>query len=111
MSQLLPIELSMTVDAFLACLVLGAALLAGWVLVRFDQFGPRSMFGAVFGWAFSGILIVGIPTFIEGVLSWGLPEARIFIVFGLALPIFTYFFLAGAWFMRAVLDMVSGGVR
>ena len=101
----------MTADAFVACLVLGAALLAGWVLVRFEQLGPRSMFGAVCGGALSGILIVGIPTFIHGLLSWGLPEVRLFIVFGLALPIFTYFFLAGAWFMRAVLEMVSGGVR
>jgi hypothetical protein len=101
----------MTADIFVACLVLGAALLAGWILVRFEQIGPRSMVGAVCGWAFSGVLIVGIPTFIRGVLSWGLPEARLFIVFGLALPIFTYFFLAGAWFMRAVLELVSGGVR
>ena len=108
MTQFVPIQLSMSADAFIACMLVGAASLAAWVLVRFEQLGPRSIVGAACSWAASGALIAGIPSFIYGVFAWGLPAARIFVVFGLALPIFTYFFLAGAWFMRSVMDLVSG---
>ena len=107
-TQLLPIPLSMSADAFIACMFVGAALLAGWILGRFEGFGPRSVVVAACGWAASGALIAGIPAFIQGVFAWGLPEPRLFVVFGLALPIFTYFFLAGAWFTRSVMDLVSG---
>jgi len=108
MTQLMPIQLSMSANAFVACMVVGAALLAGWILVRFVGLGPRSVVVSACGWAASGALIAGIPSFIQGMFAWGLPEARLFVVFGLALPIFTYFFLAGAWFMRSVMDLVSG---
>src|SRR3954447_4628945 len=110
MTELVPIQLSMSADAFISCLLVGAALLAGWVLVRFEGLGPRSLVTAACGWAASGMLIVAIPAFVQGIFAWGLPEARLFVVFGLALPIFTYFFLAGAWFMRTVMELV-GGVR
>jgi hypothetical protein len=106
--QFLPIELMMSADAFIACMFVAAALLAGWILVRFERLGPRSLFGAVVGWAASGALIIAIPTFNQGVLAWDLPEARLVIVFGVVLPIFTYFFLAGAWFMRTVMELVNG---
>src|SRR5262245_51866533 len=105
MTQLLPIQLSMSADAFVMCLFVAAALLAGWILVRFERLGPRTVLGAACGWAASGALIAGIPSFIAGVFAWRVPEARIVVVFGLALPIFTYFFLAGAWFMRSLMDM------
>ena len=110
MSQFLPIQLSMSADAFIGCMLIGAALLAGWILVRFERLGPRSVVGAACGWAASGALIACIPAFIQGVFASGLPEARLVVVFGLALPIFTYFFLAGAWFMRSLMDLL-GGVR
>jgi hypothetical protein len=108
MSQFMPIQLSMSADAFIACMLVGAALLAGWILVRFERLGPRSLVGAACSWAASGALIAGIPSFIEVVFGWGVPEARLVMVFGLVLPIFTYFFLAGAWFMRSVVDLVGG---
>jgi hypothetical protein len=110
MFGILPIQLTMSADAFIGCLLVAAALLAGWILLRFERLGPRSLGGAVAGWAVAGGLIVGIPAFVQGVLAWGVPQARLVVVFGLALPIFTYFFLAGAWFMRTLLDSV-GGVR
>jgi hypothetical protein len=106
--QMLPIQLSMSADIFIMFLLCGAALLAAWVLIRFEQLGPRSLIGAVFGWAASGALILGIPAFTQGVLAWDVPETRLVIVFGVALPIFTYFFLAGAWFMRTVLQLLNG---
>ena len=108
MAQIVPIQLSMSADAFIGCMVVGSALLAGWILVRFERLGPRTVVGSACGWAASGALIAGIPSFIQGIFAWGLPEARLLVVFGLALPIFTYFFLAGAWFMRSVMDSVTG---
>jgi hypothetical protein len=106
--QFLPIELTMSADAFVACMFVAAALLAWWVLVRFERLGPRSLLGAVVGWAASSALIFAIPTLNQGVLAWDLPEARLVIVFGVTLPIFTYFFLAGAWFMRTVMELLNG---
>ena len=98
----------MSADAFIACMFVGAALLAFWVLVRFERLGPRSLIGAVCGWAASGALIFAIPALVQGVLAWDLPEARLVVIFGVALPIFTYFFLAGAWFMRSVMELLNG---
>jgi hypothetical protein len=104
----MPIELSMSADAFIACMFVGAALLAGWILVRWERLGPRSLIGAVCGWAASGALIFAIPSLVEGVVAWDLPEARLVVIFGVALPIFTYFFLAGAWFMRSLMELLNG---
>jgi hypothetical protein len=108
MAQFLPIEVAMSADAFIACMFVAAALLAFWVLVRFEHLGPRSLLGAVCGWAASGALIIAIPTFNQGVLAFDLPEARLVIIFGVVLPIFTYFFLAGAWFMRSLMELLNG---
>src|SRR5262245_6799386 len=108
METFLPIQLSMSADAFIAFMLVGTALLAAWILVRFETLGPRSVIGATCGWAASGALIIGMPALIEGVVAWGLPEARLVVIFGVAVPIFTYFFLAGAWFMRSVMEMLNG---
>jgi hypothetical protein len=98
----------MSADVFIACMFVAAALLALWILVRFEGIGPRSLLGAVVGFAASGALIIAIPTLNHGVLAWDLPETRLVVVFGVALPIFTYFFLAGAWFMRTVMELFNG---
>jgi hypothetical protein len=111
MVWLLPIELSMSADAFIICMVLGGALLAGWVLVRFERLGPSSIIWAVCWWAASAALIVSIPALVHGVLVSGLPQTSLIVVFGVGLPIFTYFFLAGAWFMRTLMELFTGGLR
>ena len=108
MNVFMPIELSMSADAFIACMFVAAALLAAWILMRWERLGPRSLVGAVCGWAASGALIFAIPALVRGVIMWDLPEARLVVIFGVALPIFTYFFLAGAWFMRSVMEMLNG---
>jgi hypothetical protein len=108
MLDLMPIVVSMSADAFIACMFVGAALLAGWFLVRFEGVGPRSLIGAVCGWAASTTLIFAIPSLVQAVVAWDLPEARLVVIFGVALPIFTYFFLAGAWFMRSVMELLNG---
>ncbi len=104
----LPIDLSMSVNALISCMLVGATLLAGWILVRFERIGPRSLIGATCAWAGSAILIVALPPVIEGVLATGMPGARTVVLFGLALPIFTSFFLTGGWFMRSLMNLVDG---
>jgi hypothetical protein len=99
---------TMSADAFIACLVVAAALLAGWILVRFERTGPRSLTVAALIWAAAAGLIFAIPALVEGVFAAGLPEAPVLVVFGLALPIFTYFFLAGGWFMRTLMRFLDG---
>jgi hypothetical protein len=41
-------------------------------------------------------------------LAVGVPQAKMVIIFGLALPTFTYLFLAGGWFMRSLLGQLPG---
>jgi hypothetical protein len=104
----MPIELSMSANAFVACMLVGAVLLAGWIQVRFERMGPRSLLGAVCGWAASGALFLAVPSLVGAVAALDLPAARLVVVFGVALPIFTYFFLAGGWFMRSVMELLNG---
>jgi hypothetical protein len=108
MVDLMPIELSMSADAFIACMFVAAVLLAGWIQVRFERIGPRSLLSAVCGWAASAALIFAIPALIQAVVATDLPQARLVVIFGVALPIFTYFFLAGGWFMRSVMELLNG---
>src|SRR4029079_7317259 len=100
MVDLMPIELSMSAEAFIMFMFVGAVLLAAWIHMRFPRLGPRSLLGAVCGWGASGALIFAIPSMIQAVVAWDLPGVRLVVIFGIALPIFTYFFLAGGWFMR-----------
>ncbi len=106
--QVVPIQLSVTANLFIDCMLVGAALLAAWIMVRFERMGPRSLAGATVGWALSGALILALPAVIPAVVLSGLPEPRLVVLFGLALPTFTYFFLAGAWFMRTLMKLVNG---
>ena len=108
MTHLMPIELAMSANTFVACMLVAAVLLAGWVQLRFEGMGPRSVIGAICGWAASGALFFVIPPLVAAVVNSALPAARIVIIFGVALPIFTYFFLAGGWFMRSVMEQFGG---
>jgi hypothetical protein len=107
MWQDLPITDGMGANAFVSCLMLGAAVLAFWLLVRFEGVGPRSMVGAICGWASAGALIIWLPALNSSLFASGIPQPRIVMVFGLVLPVFTYFFLTGAWFMRTLLSVAT----
>lgn len=95
--------ISMPPQVFVSIMLVGAVLLAAWTLMRFERLGPRTLTGGFCAWIAAFVLISGLPSFIDGVLATRVPAARLVIVFGLALPTFTYFFLAGGWFMRTIL--------
>jgi hypothetical protein len=92
----------MSKEAFLFCLVLGAGLLALWLAMRFPEQGPSRMstsFAHVAVAMLVSMLIAPAMTFVAG--------AGIFLaVFAVALPAFTYMFLAAIWLTRAFLAAV-----
>jgi len=100
--------LPIPVELFVALMFVGSALLAGWTLTRFHRLGPRTLAGALATSAAAMILVSGLPSFIDGVLGSGIPSARLIVVFGLAVPTYTYFFVAAGWFMRVLRSMLGG---
>jgi hypothetical protein len=54
------------------------------------------------------ILVSALPSLVGSVAGAGIPDARLVIAFGLTLPVFTYFFLAAGWFLRALLRLFEG---
>jgi hypothetical protein len=99
-----PVLIPISAWTFVCLLLVAAVVLAAWTFVRFRNVGPHSVTGGFFALLAAFALISGLPSFIDGVLAAGVPEPRIIVLFGLALPTFTYFFLAGGWFVRSVLE-------
>jgi hypothetical protein len=101
----MPILIPISAWLFIAFMLVGSLLLAGWTLLRYERLGPRTLTGGFMALLAAMMLVSGLPSFMDGVLAIGIPEARLVIVFGLALPTFTYLFLAGGWFMRSLLQL------
>jgi hypothetical protein len=104
----MPILTPISAWAFIAFMLVGAVLLAGWGLLRFERLGPRTLTGGFMAVVAAMMLITGLPSFIDAVVATGVPQPRLVIIFGLALPAFTYLFLAGGWFMRSILRQLPG---
>jgi|SRR5579862_6169742 len=92
------------VPVFIVFFLVAAVMLAAWTNTRFHNVGPRSLTGGFLVLLSSLALIRGLPVFIDGVSSAEIPYAGDVAVFGLGLPTFTYFFLAGGWFLRSLLQ-------
>jgi hypothetical protein len=105
--SVVPVLFHLTAAIFVALLFLGSALIAGWTLARFERKGPRTLTGALLASVVALALLRGLPQLIDGVYASGVPAARVVIAFGLALPTFTFFFVASGWFLRAVLGMLT----
>jgi hypothetical protein len=87
----------MSKDTFLFCLVLGAALLALWVVCRFPGFGPANLMTAFMHVAVT--FCVGFA--LAPTMGLAAGAGVLLAVFGVALPALTYMFLAGIWLLRA----------
>jgi hypothetical protein len=97
----------MSPDAFAAFLVVGAALLAFWVIVRYSGFGPQTVALAIVHVVVAMVLLrLLLPVGLEAVDAAGLPAAVYVKVFGVALPLFVYAFLSGGWTTRAALGLL-----
>jgi hypothetical protein len=91
----------MSAGTFLLVFSLGAAALALWICIRLPRLGPTSLaraFGHVVGAMAVGALL---RPALGAVANSGLPLAVFLAVFGVALPVLTYMFVAGAWLIRA----------
>lgn len=104
----MPVLVPIPAELFVAFLLVGSALLAGWTLVRFENVGPRTLGGALLAKGAALVLLVGLPSLVDRVTASGVPDRRLVIIFALALPTFTYLFLAAGWFARAVLRRFGG---
>jgi hypothetical protein len=100
----MPVVTPISASLFIALMLVAAVVLAAWTLVRFERLGPRSLTGGFFAMLASFALIAAVPAIVDGVLAARIPEPRVVVVFGLGLPTFTFFFLAGGWFMRSLLQ-------
>jgi hypothetical protein len=94
------------VHSFVLVLTCGAALLALWILTRFVDFGPRSMFWAAVHVVIAIVLLRSVPYLVQAVSSSTLPAAPLVALFGLALPMFVYTFLSGGWITRLAMGML-----
>jgi len=108
MLHYLPGMPDLSVACFVALLLVGCALLAAWAMVRFQRIGPRTLIGALVASGAAMILVSALPNLVDAVATAGIPEVRFVIAFGLTLPVFTYFFLAAGWFVRALLGLFEG---
>ena len=95
-----------SVTTFLSCELLGAALLALWVVARFPAVGPRTIRTSVLVAAIALLVLRCVPFGIPMTLH--LPNGAYAALLGLVLPTFFATFLAAAWLMRALAGALGG---
>jgi hypothetical protein len=94
-------------SAFTLVLVVGAALLALWIMVRFSAFGPQTIVRAIVHVIVATVLLrLLLPVGLDAVDAAGIPGADYVEVFGVALPLFVYAFLSGGWTTRAAIGLL-----
>ena len=95
-----------TAQGFSVALMVGAALLALWILWRYARFGPRTIF-----WSLANVIVACI---LLRLLPLAFPEpdptevsAIAYVeVFALALPALVYAFLSGGWLTRVAVGLL-----
>ena len=97
----------MSPQAFAVSLATGAALLALWTILRFTNFGPRTVVWALGNVIAACVLLqVVLPTALGAIGESGIPAAAWVSVFGVALPLLVYVFLSGGWMVRAAMSLL-----
>jgi hypothetical protein len=95
-----------SVTTFLSCELLGAALLALWVVARFPASGPRTIRACAVAAAVALAGLRAVPFGVPAALA--LPHGGYAVLLGLVLPSFFAMFLAAAWLMRALAGAFGG---
>jgi hypothetical protein len=96
----------LSAHGFALALVVGAALLALWILARYTDFGPRTLVWAIFHVLIAVVLLRSIPYVLAGIRASGIPGGSYVQVFAGALPLFVYAFLSGGWVTRLALGLL-----
>ena len=93
-------------SVFLRVELVGAALLALWVVARFPRFGPKSLRSA------TAVAVIALALMQLGSLAIALmlrlPHGMYAALFGCTLPSFFAAFLASAWLMRVLAGALGG---
>jgi putative effector of murein hydrolase LrgA (UPF0299 family) len=88
-------------------LLVGSAVLAFWIIVRYSGFGPQTVARAVVHVIVAMVLLrLLLPVGLDVVDAAGIPAADYVQVFGVALPLFVYAFLSGGWTTRAAMGLL-----
>jgi hypothetical protein len=97
----------LSASAFMLLLLVGAALLAFWIIVRYSGFGPQTIVQAIVHVIVAMVLLrLLLPVGLDAVDAAGVPAADYVKVFGVALPLFVYAFLSGGWTTRAAIGLL-----
>jgi O-antigen/teichoic acid export membrane protein len=81
-----------SVEAFVACLAVGAALLALWLYVRFPKRAPKSV------WRI-GVHGVAALALLHSLPAADSPATGVALAIGALLPCFVWLFLAAIWLL------------
>jgi hypothetical protein len=96
---------------FLTLFMVGAAVDALWLVIRFPSFGPHSMktAGIVM---FSGMAALGaVAPLLAVARLLPIPHAAFVAAFAVGFSAFVYLFLGGLWFVRVMHGMLDGLTR
>jgi hypothetical protein len=97
----------LSASAFMLFLLVGSALLAFWIIVRYSGLGPQTVVRAISHVIVAMVLLrVLLPVGLDAVDAAGVPAADYVQVFGVALPLFVYAFLSGGWTTRAAIGLL-----
>jgi hypothetical protein len=97
----------LSASTFMLFLLVGAALLAFWIIVRYSGFGPMTIVRAIVHVIVAIVLLhLLLPVGLDAVDAAGVPAADYVQVFGVALPLFVYAFLSGGWTTRAAMGLL-----
>jgi hypothetical protein len=95
-----------TGQEFSVALMLGAAVLALWILWRYARLGPRSLFWALVNVVAACVVLRLLPFLFPERDTVGIPAIVYVEVFALALPALVYAFVSGGWVARIALGML-----
>lgn len=87
-------------------LMLGAAVLALWILWRYARFGPKSLFWALLHVVAACVVLRLLPFLFPERGTAGIPAIVYVELFVLALPALVYAFVSGGWVARIALGML-----
>ena len=91
----------MTAQAFGLVLMVGAALLAFWILYRYTEFGPKTVLWAIVNVVVACLLLRSVPPLVFDHIPESNARALPYLeIFGVALPLLVYAFLSGGWVTR-----------
>lgn len=95
-----------TAQGFGVALMVGAALLALWILWRYSRFGPRTIFWSLAHVIVACVLLRLLPLAFPEADSNDVSVTPYIEVFVLALPALVYAFLSGGWLTRVAIGLL-----